>query len=48
MLLLSICIIIDCRHKCDGRSGCPWSCRVMVKNLPWSFFFIKYGLIVIQ
>jgi len=31
-------VVVYHRHKCDGRSGCPWSCRIMVKLMSWSTF----------
>lgn len=38
--------LINCmvyrRHKCDGGSGCPWSCSIMVKFISWAYFFLRW------
>lgn len=38
---MSICIVY-LRHKCDGGSGHPWSCGIMVKRISWSYFFLRW------
>lgn len=35
---LVVTLFAENRHQHYGRSGCPWSCRIMVRDL---FFFFK-------